>query len=281
MQPRDPETIRARLYQAGVRANKELGQHFLADFGVIEAALDAAQVQKSDTVVEVGPGLGVLSEALLQAGAKVTAFEVDPIMVQVLQEDLPGLQVVAGDVLQTAPPVLEALGSYKVVANIPYQISSPLLRLFLERTKNLPISLTLLIQKEVGERLIAPAKASERGFLSVLVELLCKPRLVAQVPPTAFTPPPAVDSVVIHLEVRPVHERLVSSEMQARFLKFVKAAFTGRRKQLRNVLAGLRGVSASEMGAVFERLGLPTTARAQELTLEAWVKLYTELYPAT
>ncbi len=277
MQPRSLEEIGARLRRAGARANTELGQHFLADFSVIEKAIAAAGLVPGEQVVEVGPGLGVLSEALLDKGVEVTAFEIDPMMVRVLREDLPALRVVPGDVLIKAPEVLAQLGVYKVVANIPYQISSPLLKLFLETDVPRPISLTMLIQKEMGERLAAKAGDSARSFISILIELQCEVSIVCKVPPSAFVPPPAVDSVVVHIKVR--ETPLVMPELQRDFLRFIKVSFLGRRKQLKNVLAGIRGCGHEEMGDVLESLGLLRSARAQELSLDSWLALYTKFYP--
>jgi len=269
----NPSAIRERLRSIGAFANKELGQHFLVDSTVLDAIVEAAGVSAEDTVVEVGPGPGVLTERLLAAAKRVVAFEFDPWMQSILMQDFPQLELHGGDVLRTAPPVLPDLGAYKVVANIPYQITNPLLRLFLE-TESKPTALTLLIQKEVAQRLAAEPKTGERGYMSVLAQYFAEVRYVRMVPPKSFWPAPKVDSAVVHLVVRP--ERPLAPEQEADFFHFVHRFFTQQRKQLKNVVAGIRGISAAEVVEQFARLGLPETVRAQELSVEQWISLYKE-----
>ena len=172
--------ISKRLRTAGVWSKKGLGQHFLVDSNALDVIMETAQVQITDTVVEVGPGLGVLTERLLAAAGRVVAFEYDPEMVAILLKDFPGLELIGGDVLRTAPAALPGLAPYKLVANIPYQITAPLLRLFLEGECP-PESLTLLVQKEVAERLTAPAGHSARRYLSVLSEYFSEASYVSTV----------------------------------------------------------------------------------------------------
>jgi len=198
-----PESVRARLKAAGAWSNKKLGQHFLVDASVLDSVVEAAELTPTDIVVEVGPGLGVLSRRLLPVAKRVIAFEYDPHMQAILANDLPELEVVGGDVLRTAHKALEGLETYKVVANIPYNITTPLLRLFLEGGVGvLPSSLTLLVQKEIGERLAAGAAKPGRGYLSVLAQYYAEVRFVRDVAPSCFVPPPAVNSAVIHLALR-------------------------------------------------------------------------------
>ena len=269
------DTIIKRLQTAGVWSKKALGQHFLIDRTSLESIVDAAHITPEDTIVEIGPGMGVLSRELLSRAGRVVAFEYDIEMVKILAEDLPELDVILGDVLQTAPDVVKELESYKVVANIPYQITSPILKLFLEGViQPIPTSMTLLVQKEVGKRLAAPASKPGRGYLSVLAQYFSEVRYVKDVPAAAFWPQPKVDSAVIHLELK--LERLFSGKEEIAFLKFVKTLFIQPRKQLKNVVAGIKGVPAAEIEEYFGTIGLKNSVRAQELNLEQWAQLYTK-----
>ena len=268
----DPEEIKRRLKAAASYSKHSLGQHFLIDPVVLEAIVESAAVQPGEAVVEIGPGLGVLSEKLLETGADVTAFELDPAMVKILAEDLPTLRVVAGDVLETLPGVVEGLGEYCVVANIPYQITTPLIRLLLESEMPKPSRLVLLVQQEVGQRLAAGAGESDRSFLSVLTQYYAEVHYVRSVPAVAFWPAPKVASAVVKLVVRP--ERNLSPDQERSFLRFVRTHFIQRRKQLRNVVAGIRGVSTQEVGELFARLGFAPNVRAQELSEADWQILF-------
>jgi 16S rRNA (adenine1518-N6/adenine1519-N6)-dimethyltransferase len=265
----NPQSLKNRFYEAGIHSKKTFGQHFLIDGEALSAIVEVASIKPGERVFEIGPGPGVLTERLLDAGAALTAFEADPDMVGILQEDFPMLNLVQGDALLTIPRF--ATESYKVVANIPYQITTPLLRLFLQSDLRLPESMTLLVQKEVGERLAAPARSGNRGFLSVLVQYYCDVSLVLQVPPKSFWPAPEVDSVVVHFDVKPV--RAVEDEVA--FFKYVKARFIEPRKQLKNVLAGIRGLSNAEMNEKLTSLGFSENIRAQEVTEEEWITLFT------
>lgn len=265
----DPAALRARLQAAHAHSKKSYGQHFLIDGEALAAIIEAADIKPGERVLEIGPGPGVLTEQLLDAGAAVTAFESDPDMIKLLQEDFPMLNLVEGDALQTIPA--HTTEAYKVVANIPYQITTPLIRLFLESGLRLPESMTLLVQKEVGERLAAPARTGERGFLSVLVQYFADVSLVKQVPAAAFWPAPEVNSVVVHLQMKPVR----ALEQEQEFFAYVKAAFLEPRKQLKNVLAGIRGMSNADMSKKLSALGFPENIRAQELTEDDWINLYT------
>lgn len=267
----DPHSLLGRLKAAGVWSKKSFGQHFLVDEGALAAMVKTADILPGERVVEIGPGLGVLTERLLEAGAAVTAFEADPDMIRILREDFPDLNLVEGDALRTVPERLGE-GSYKVVANIPYQITTPLIRLFLESGLQPPLSLTLLVQKEVGGRLAAPERSGERGYLSVLLQYYADVSAVRNVPSVSFWPPPKVDSVIVHAAVR--GERALDPVEERAFFKYVKTAFLEPRKQLKNVLAGMRGVSSAEMASRLQGLGFVETVRAQELSVADWLNLY-------
>lgn len=269
------ESVISQLRAAGIWSKKKFGQHFLVDVGVLDSILEIANVTKDDTVVEIGPGMGVLSQELLARAGRVVAFEFDREMVTFLSVTLPGLEVVPGDVLDTAKVTVPTLGEYKIVANIPYQITTPLLRIFLEGGVKAPTSMTLLVQKEVGERLAAGPKQSGRSYLSVLCQYYADMKYVASVPATAFFPPPKVDSAVVHFDM--ASKGPVDSAKVKEYLRFVRMYFTQPRKQLRNVIAGIKGISAAEIDGIFSSMGVPPTVRAQELSNEQWQELYQKL----
>jgi 16S rRNA (adenine1518-N6/adenine1519-N6)-dimethyltransferase len=272
----DPEELLERLKRAGVWSKKRLGQHFLVDPKALDAIIASAELDSASTVLEIGPGLGVLSERLLEVAGKVVACELDEDMVRILAMDMSPLHVVQGDVLKTAPEIVAGFPAdkpYKVVANIPYQITSPLLRLFLEgEVGRQPESLTLLVQKEVGKRLAAKESKSDRSYLSVLAQYCAEVIYVRDVPAESFWPAPRVDSAVIHMKIRSV--RALSGDEEAKFLRFVRTLFTQQRKQLKNVIAGIRGVGSAEVSAYLISQGLPETVRSQQLSLEQWLRLY-------
>jgi 16S rRNA (adenine1518-N6/adenine1519-N6)-dimethyltransferase len=279
------ERVKARLFQYGASAKKSLGQHFLLDSAVLQSTVSAAGVGADDAVVEIGPGPGVLTDCLVRMAGRVMAVEQDGALVRLLRDDFAvplaegRLLLVEGDALRVLPEaVREFAAAYKVVANIPYRITSPLIRLLLEGTMSRPVSLTLLVQKEVARRLAAPAGTGERAYLSVLAQYYAEVSVVRSVPPQAFWPPPAVQSAVVHLAVR--ENRLVEAEgpqVEVRFLKFVRQLFLHPRKQLKNVLAGIRGISPEEAGRLLGDCALEGTVRAQELGPEQWLCLYRRL----
>ena len=271
----DPDELLERLKRGGVWSKKRLGQHFLVDPGVLDAIIDVSALDAQSVVLEIGPGLGVLSERLLAITKNVIACELDTDMVRILAMDIPQLTVVQGDVLDTARDVVLGLPDrpYKVVANIPYQITSPLLRLFLEgKVGRQPESMTLLVQKEVGKRLSARESQPDRSYLSVLAQYCSQISYVRDVPAESFWPAPRVDSAVIHMKV--LAERALPSGQEKLFLRFVRTLFTQQRKQLKNVIAGIRGVGTSEVGAYLVAQGLPENVRSQQLSLEQWLNLY-------
>jgi len=274
----NPGWVAERLRRAGARSKHSLGQHFLIDETVLAAVVAAGDVQPQDTVLEIGPGMGVLTEVLLNRAAKVIVCEFDSTMAAIIRNDfatelgMGKLQLIEGDAIQVLPQLLETLGAYKVVANIPYQITTPLIGLLLEKGPR-PLIASMLVQREVAERLTAPAKTGDRSFLSVLCQYYAEASLVMTVPPQAFSPAPEVDSAVLKL-VTHEHRAITDSEEEKRFFRFVKMAFQQRRKQLKNVLAGIRGIPVSEMEAKLVAHGLPASIRAQELNEIEWVQLF-------
>ena len=247
---------------------KSLGQHWLHDEAILAAIADCAEVRRGDTVLEVGPGLGTLTRELLSRGASVTAVEFDEkLAANLSKESLDNLEVVNEDILQFDLSQLE-LG-YKVVANIPYYLTSNLIRVLSE--SNNPFSqAAILIQKEVAERVVA--KPGQMSLLSVSAQFYCEVSLGPVVPADMFTPPPKVDSQVLVLKYRgqPLFENVDTKH----FFRIVKAGFSQKRKTLQNSLSGGRAISQDDAKALLDKADVPATQRAQALSLEDWYKLY-------
>ncbi len=249
----------------GLHASKRLGQNFLVDETVVDRIVAAAGVAPGDAVLEIGPGIGTLTQGLLEAGVKVVAVELDRRLVEVLADTLAGydaLRVVHGDILKTDISREMATAPFKVVANLPYYITTPILMGILEQ--RLPVSvLVTMVQKEVAERMVAAPGGKDYGALSVAVQYYTVPEIAFLVPPQAFIPAPAVESAVIRCAVR--SEPPVAVDSEATFFRVVKAAFAQRRKTLANALkaAGL----AAEAAAVLAAAGIDGNRRGETLSL--------------
>jgi 16S rRNA (adenine1518-N6/adenine1519-N6)-dimethyltransferase len=266
--PRGPAAL---LRQLGLHPRKRLSQSFLVDRRVAATIAAAAGLTHDDTVLEIGPGLGLLTAELVRRAGRVVAVELDEQLAAALPALLghpPNLTVIQGDALAIDPATLVPAG-YKVVANLPYHITSPLLRHLLE-TPHRPRRLVVMVQREVAERIVAAP--GQLSYLAVLVQLYAEPRLVRVVPPGAFYPRPRVESAVLVLEVYPAPR--VAREAPAAFLRVVQAGFKQPRKQLRNSLAEGLGCPPAEADALLRRAGLDPARRPQTLTLPEWEQLY-------
>lgn len=259
--------LRLAMQLAGLKASKGLGQHFLVDRPSLDAVMAAGELTSDDTVLEVGPGLGTMTIPLAQAVGQVVAVEQDPALAQLLERDRPtNLRVIAGDIMQFDLGMLPH--GYKVVANIPYYLTSGLLRRLLE-AENHPRLLALLIQKEVAQRVAAePGKMS---ILAVSVQYYGQPEVVQIVPRQLFWPSPQVDSAI--LQVR-VSDQPAFEADRDKLFRLVKAGFGERRKMLKNSLAGGLNMSMELAGQLIESADISPTARAQELSLADWEQLY-------
>jgi 16S rRNA (adenine1518-N6/adenine1519-N6)-dimethyltransferase len=273
-----PPAARAYLTAQGFKPKKRLGQHFLVNPGIINKIVAAANLTTADTVLEIGPGIGTLTRRLAEAAGMVVAVEIDHILA-VLLEDLfsahPHVMVVEGDALDVDPDsVVSSVGGafpYKVVANLPYYITTPLLTRFLEGDFKVSL-MVVMVQKEVALRLVAQPGTKEYGSLSVLTAYKTKPELVTFVSRGSFTPAPVVDSAVVRLAVRTrppvsvVNERL--------FFQVVRAAFGQRRKTLLNALSGasLR-VSRDVWKSVLNKAGIDPDRRGETLGLREFAEI--------
>lgn len=248
-----------------MKAKKSLGQHWLADEPTLERIVEAAELSAGETILEVGPGTGLLTRKLLASGAEVVAVEKD----EALAAALPvadKLSIVADDILRFDPTQLPP--GYKVVANIPYYLTSKLLQV-LSESSNPPTKMVLLVQKEVAERICAePGRLS---ILAVSVQLYYECKLGRVVPAQLFQPSPKVDSQLIVLNRRA--EPLFKDLDTTRFFRAVKAGFSGRRKKLRSSLSGGLRISKEESDKLLNVAGIDGNRRAQELSLEDWQQL--------
>lgn len=255
------------LQRFGIHMSKRLGQNFLIDASIVQGIVDAANVQENDRVLEIGPGIGTLTQALAETGAEVTCVELDKRLPEVLAHTLDAydnVRVIQGDILKVNIPEIMGDKPFKVVANLPYYITTPIIMALLE--KHLPITdIVVMVQKEVAERMAAQPGGKTYGALSVAVQYYTVPEIALYVPPRSFMPLPEVDSVVVNCKVRqtPAVE-LIDEKM---FFRVVKAAFGQRRKTLNNALKSM-GVDKNIIADVLDKAGIEATRRGETLTME-------------
>jgi 16S rRNA (adenine1518-N6/adenine1519-N6)-dimethyltransferase len=277
----DPRVLRTVLDRHAVRAATGIGQHFLVDRPALAAIVDAAELSGTDDVLEVGPGPGVLTAAIADRARSVTAIEIDERMIGVLRDTVgerPNVHIVRADALEVDLYAAGPRPPTRIVANLPYQITSPLLIRFLEDRRRAPL-MVVLVQEEVARRIVAqPGDVKERGFLSVFVQSFAEARIVRRIPARSFRPPPKVDSAVVALRTlaRPAFEPLD----QAAFLALVSDAFRHRRKQLRGALGFEAGIGRDRADAALREAGIAPTRRPEELSVAEWVALAGALGPA-
>jgi 16S rRNA (adenine1518-N6/adenine1519-N6)-dimethyltransferase len=273
----DPDSVRATLKAAGLRPRHRLSQNFLADTDVLDAILLEAAPGAGRRVLEIGPGLGLLTGGLLASGADVTAVELDRGLADFLRDRFSeghALRLIEGDALdQDLVHLVEP--PYDVVANLPYHITSPILHALLG-TPPRPDRLVLMVQREVAERIAAaPGKMS---YLSVFVQYHAKVRIALRVPAAAFEPEPAVESAVIVVEPFAADDRL-DPETEDQLWRLVQAAFRERRKMIHNVLSRQLPVDAGRVGAALETAGIAADRRPQTLAVGEWLALREALGP--
>lgn len=270
----DPRALKSVLRRHGVRAATSLGQRFLVDHGVLRAIVDAAELTPEDDVLEVGPGPGVLTAQLAERARSVTAVEIDERMLAVLRDTLAGrdnVRLVRADALEVDLFTLGERRPTRIVANVPYQITTPLLERFIGDDRRPPI-VVVLVQEEVARRIVATASSGrERGYLSVFVQSFAEAKIVCRVPPSAFRPAPKVSSAVVALRTR-TRPAFAPLDRHA-FLRFVSDVFRHRRKQLRGALGHEAGVAPDRAVAVLRECGIEPRRRAEELTQGEWVAL--------
>lgn len=267
-----PQVTQHILNRFKLRADKKLGQNFLIDENVVRQIVEAAELSEADTVLEVGPGIGTLTQGLAESKAKVVAVELDTRLLPVLATTLEGydnVRVVHGDILKVN--IMEEVGApeFKVCANLPYYITTPIIFALLE--KRLPMErLVAMVQKEVAERMAAQPGGKDYGALSVAIQYYTEPEIAFIVPPTSFIPAPAVESAVIVCKRRVKPSVEVCDE--GLFFRVVKAAFSLRRKMLSNSLKNM-GIKGEQVAKWLELAGVDGKLRAETLSLEDFAKL--------
>ena len=269
------------LRQFDLRARKGLGQHFLINMEVLRLITSTAELTPTDTVMEIGPGLGVLTKELAKQAGWVLAIELDSKLAAILKKTLDSFNnvtIINEDILKIEPaallqeqkpplPVDRPL-SYKVVANLPYYITSPVLRHFLEASAK-PQIMVVMVQREVAEAIVA--KPGQRSMLSISVQFYGEPKIISYVPAKSFYPVPEVDSAILRIDLYPKPAVAVTDERS--FFEVVRAGFTATRKQIGNSLAQGLGVSKTEVLSLLEEVNIAPQRRAETLTLEEWAQL--------
>ncbi len=276
------DSLSTLLKKYNLYPRKGLGQNFLTNPFHVQKIVDAADLDPNDTVLEVGPGPGSLTRWLIDSGATVLAVELDAGMINLLTNEFghkPNFTLLHADILKTdidqlfdSLPAVTKPTSFKVVANLPYYITSAVIRHLLETTPK-PERLVVTVQKEVAQRIVAqPGKMS---ILAVSVQLYGQPTLVHHIPATAFYPPPKVDSAVVQVDIYP--EQPLGISDTDNFFRVVKAGFSQKRKQLKNSLAGGLNQPMVEIITALEQANIPPTRRAETLSIEEWSCLVKQL----
>lgn len=268
------ENLKEILIRNGFTFKKAFGQNFISDGNLLKSIVAAADISKDDTVLEIGPGAGTLTRELAAAAGRVIAYEIDTRLAPVLEETLRGLnnaEVVFGDVMKKDIAELETEinAPYKVVANLPYYITTPVLMRFIEQSAA-ATGLVIMVQEEVAERLAATPATPEYGSITAAVNLVGYAKIIKRVPRTAFTPVPNVDSAVVRIDINrnkyDVKDRAVYREM-------LRAAFGNRRKTLANNLIKTFNLSRAAAEGLLADCGVPVNARGEALGAETFVKL--------
>jgi len=270
-----PLDIPGLLRRYNLRPDKGLGQNFLVDMEALQKVVEVAGIETSHIVLEIGPGLGNLTRLLAVRARQVIAVEVDPDLIPPLREVLApfaNVQVVQSDILALDPAQLMKMPGYLVVANIPYNITSALIRHLLEaRIK--PACITMTVQREVAERICAsPGKLS---LLALSVQVYGKPVLAARIQAEAFYPVPKIDSAIVRIDLSP--QPLIPNPLLPLFFRLAKAGFSQKRKTLRNSLAGGMRCTPAQAADMLLAAGIDPQRRAETLSLEEWGRL-TEYY---
>ncbi len=270
------ETIRI-IQQNDFRFQKRFGQNFLIDEGVLRNIITSSEITKDDCVLEIGPGIGTMTQALAEAAGQVVAVEIDGNLIPILHETLKdhaNVSIIHNDVLKL--DLHELIHTYnhgkpvKVVANLPYYITTPIIMGLFE--SHAPIlSITVMVQKEVADRMQSGPGSKDYGALSLAVQYYAAPMIVQEVPPNCFIPRPNVGSAVIRLKAHT--EPPVQVQDERWMFRIIKAAFGQRRKTLLNALSSLASVPKEETRAALCSLGLSETIRGEALTLEQFARL--------
>ncbi len=278
-----PSTMAKIREKHGFRHSKSLGQNFLSDIHIIEDIVDGSDIEPEDLVIEIGPGMGVLTAAAAERAGKVIAVEIDRKLIPILKETLAeydNVEVINADIMKTdLTEIVEANrpadgGKVRVIGNLPYYITTPIIMKLLE--ENVPAdSITIMMQKEVADRIKAAPGGKDYGALTVAVGFYCTITHVADAPKEVFVPRPKVDSTVIRLDLR--KECPVDLIDQKIFFETVKGGFGQRRKTLLNSLTGVRGLPKPEIADALDAAGIDQKRRAETLSLDEFASVANEI----
>ena len=278
-----PSTMAKIRKKHGFRHSKSLGQNFLSDIHIIEDIVDGSDIEPEDLVIEIGPGMGVLTAAAAERAGKVIAVEIDKKLIPILKETLAeydNVQVINADIMKTdLTEIVKANrptdgGKVRVIGNLPYYITTPIIMKLLE--ENVPAdSITIMMQKEVADRIKAAPGGKDYGALTVAVGFYCTITHVADAPKEVFVPRPKVDSTVIRLDLR--KECPVDLIDQKIFFETVKGGFGQRRKTLLNSLTGVRGLPKPEIADALDAAGIDQKRRAETLSLGEFASVANEI----
>ena len=280
----NPRVIQQLMKEHHISARKKYGQNFLIDANILRQIVEAAEINKEDLVLEIGPGLGALTEQLLKAAGKVIAVEVDQVLIPILQENLKdytNLVLLNDDILKVdLYELLQKEGDgrkAKVVANLPYYITTPIVAELLEKQSSLE-SITVMVQKEVAQRMQEGPGSKAYGALSLLVQYYAKAELMMTVSSSCFIPKPDVDSAVIRLKIYEPKDRPVQTTHEKEMFELIRAAFNQRRKTLLNAVGNAANLSYSkeQIREALSKMGKEETIRGEALTLQEFAEL-TEL----
>lgn len=269
-----PSTIKQIKEKYGFKLAKSLGQNFLTDQFVIEDIMDGADISEEDLVIEIGPGIGVITYEAAQLAKKVIAVEIDKNLIPILHDTLgefDNVEVVNADILKT--DVNELIGDekkVKIIGNLPYYITTPIIMKLLE-DKVKAESITIMMQREVADRITSNPGSKAYGALSVAVQYYCETEKVCDVPRTCFVPNPNVDSEVLKLNI--LKEKPVEVLDEELFFKTVRASFNMRRKTLSNSLMGISGIDKETVKIALDEAGIDPVRRGETLSIEEFAKL--------
>lgn len=278
-----PSTIREIKDKYGFRLSKSLGQNFLTDKNIIDEIIENAQIGPEDLVMEIGPGIGVITMEAAEKAKKVIAVEIDKNLIPILKEtlkDYDNVEIINKDILKTDVNGLidgckEKFAGVKILGNLPYYITTPIIMKLLEDGVKAD-SITIMMQKEVADRIKALPGTKAYGALSVAVQYYCTAEAVVNVPKEVFMPQPKVDSTVLRLCIR--KEKPVILEDRDMFFRCVKAGFGQRRKTLLNSLMGIDNITKDIVRDALEKAGIDPSRRAETLNLEEFAKLSNEVF---
>ena len=262
-----PKEVRALLEKLGHRPNKGLGQNFLIDANILDIIAKTADIQPNESVLEIGPGLGALTERIIPKAKSVTCIEKDPTMAQYLRSRFTDFTLIESDALDVDLEKLFQDGITKVAANLPYSVASRLM-IDIAECEHRPERMSLTIQKEVADRLASPPGGKHYGVLSVLTGAFYENKMVKKISPTCFLPPPKVWSAVVKMERR--EEPIVGGDEYPLFKKLVKSCFSQRRKQIGTILKKL---GVSPVDELLADAGIEHADRPERIEIERWAEM--------